>query len=117
MMSRITLHLRKQARSIDGDLSFASASLISLSAAQSIVWSRIRFTHHNSPAGIDPQMGVTIEESTVRYDDHGHVVDDDSDDRHAHSMKVQKKGAAGVTNEWYELRAIHLGDRDERPKG
>ncbi|GJE97687.1 hypothetical protein PsYK624_139080 [Phanerochaete sordida] len=90
MMSRITLHLRKQARAREADTALASASAAGTARGTSGgggggVRSRLRFTGTRSDA-----LSVTVEESTVTVDDCGAVV---------------ARGAKGAAAEWFEMRA------------
>ena len=93
MMSRITLHLRKQARARETD---TALQVFSGTEGSSGIRSRLRFTRsgNGQTTSLDP-LSVTVEETTVMYDDDGNVVGDPA---------AGKKGGAG-TEEWYELRA------------
>ena len=91
MMSRITLHLRKQARAREADSVLAApAPGTTTSTGGAGVRSRLRFTGTRSGASLDP-LSVTVEETTVTHDDKGRVVG------------AALKGGGG--EEWFEMRA------------
>ena len=84
MMSRITLHLRKQARSREDDARLQTFSMGTVSALRS----RLRFVRSgadSAAAGPDGRVAVTVQESTVTHDDAGRLMD------------------KGAVDEWYEL--------------
>ena len=65
-----------------------------------------------------PHVDVAVEETTVRYDDLGNVLNEDLEDRYPHPI-YQKKGGVGATEEWYEMTALpraHLDAREERQR-
>ncbi|EKM49745.1 uncharacterized protein PHACADRAFT_188785 [Phanerochaete carnosa HHB-10118-sp] len=92
MISRITLHLRKQARSRETDTTLQGRSAVTHSGGG--VLSRMRFTRSDGETPIDP-MSVTVEESTVTHDDSGIVGGGEP--------MFPKKGDIG-SEEWYEMR-------------
>lgn len=89
MMSRITIHLRKQARSRELDTHLATYSY-STTTDPPVGRSNLRLGRTNATAHTitDPHLTVTVEENTVTHDDDGHVLD-----------PSHKPGA-----EWYEMR-------------
>lgn len=89
MMSRITIHLRKQARSRELDAHLATYSY-STTTDPPAGRSRLRLGRTNPTAHTitDPHLTVTVEENTVMHDDDGQIVD-----------PSHKPGA-----EWYEMR-------------
>lgn len=89
MMSRITLHLRKQARSRENDTVLQAYSVGTQSAS---IRSRLRFKRSGGQASLDP-VSVAVEESTVMHDDRGNVVGE---------RVFSKKSRAA--EEWYEMR-------------
>lgn len=90
MMSRITIHLRKQARSRDEDPFLVTWSRATVSLAEA-PFSRLRFNNKSNATAqtfTDPHISVTVEETSVVHDDHGGVL-----------------GAGPkATEEWYEMR-------------
>lgn len=107
MISRITLHLRKQARSRETDtiLQTRSAGMHSGSG----VLSRMRFTRSDGQASLDP-VSVTVEESIVTHDDSGKVVGDEP--------VFPKKGSVD-NEEWYEMRPpapVRIASRPQDPE-
>lgn len=98
MMSRITLHLRKQIRSREID-----TDLISLKTfTRSMPRFRSDGTHHTHTTG---DVSVMVQESAVVHDDRGNVLsmyDDDSDDTVDRRVDKQKDRPAG--QDWYDLR-------------
>lgn len=110
MMSRITLHLRKQARSREDDPDLQTYPLGTFSSVGAIR-SRLRFTR-TPPANqsTDPRMTVTVQESTVMHDDDGYLVSEPC-------SPALKSGGPGV--EWFEMRPpapVRLASgRIERP--
>lgn len=89
MMSRITIHLRKQARSRELDAHLATYSY-STTTDPPAGRSRLRLGRTNPTVHTitDPHLTVTVEENTVMHDDDGQIVD-----------PSHKPGA-----EWYEMR-------------
>ncbi|PSR80466.1 hypothetical protein PHLCEN_2v6723 [Hermanssonia centrifuga] len=94
MMSRITLHLRKQARARDIETEFIGFA--STDTIQHGVRSRLRFNNRSAGRGIttDPQLTVTVEESAVVHDDDGNLLGDSQDD----------DGERRKMAEWYEMQ-------------
>jgi hypothetical protein len=102
MMSRITLHLRKQARSRDADPTLSTfPGLTSIATASSAMWTRVRFTRSSAPSTSDAKVNVAVEETTVRYDDHGNVLD--GEDRYP-PIFVHTAKRGGAPEEWYEMQ-------------
>ena len=89
MMSRITLHLRKQARARETD---TALQVFSGTEGSSGIRSRLRFTRsgNGQTTSLDP-LSVTVEETTVTHDDKGRVVGG------------VLKGEGG--EEWFEMHA------------
>ncbi|KAI0345637.1 hypothetical protein BDW22DRAFT_1426307 [Trametopsis cervina] len=108
MISRITLHLRKQVRAReldDGLLSYKFPTGNSMANVRS----RLRFARSvgESTTLGSSDVSVMVQESAVVHDDHGNVLDGDDDydeesGRAAYTRFAGKKQSA--VEEWYELR-------------
>jgi hypothetical protein len=110
MMSRITLHLRKQVRGRESDDALFSYKFPS-------TMSRSRNTMH--PPGLhfaqstfteettNGDVSVMIQESAIIHDDHGNIIRayDDSSDDTLDTMDIMRDTAM---REWYELRETTL---------
>jgi hypothetical protein len=96
-MSRITIHLRKQARCRELDTALASFRIGTTGTlgTESIAGARSHLHFKTIP-----EVNVSIEETTVQHDDAGNVLDDR---RQAHQY-TQKKSEFGATEEWFEMR-------------
>jgi hypothetical protein len=118
MMSRITLHLRKQVRGRESDdalfsYKFPSAMSRSRNATQPPV---LRFARSTVAGEITTgDVSVMIQESAIMHDDHGNVIrtyDDDSDDT-LDTMDIVRDTA---NQEWYELKSATLPKMREPPE-
>lgn len=90
MMSRITIHLRKQARSRGVDTQLQTFSFATRTVTSG-VRSLLRFTRPTAAmqeSVMEPRVAVTVEESIMTHDDSGNVLDE-VDDHDA---------------EWFEMR-------------
>lgn len=100
MMSRITLHLRKQARSREADAQLQTYSLTTISrTTTSGLRSRLRFTRSTDVGqfSTDPGVAVNVEESVVTYDDRGNVLSEVAD---PNALKTP----TSPDGEWFEVR-------------
>lgn len=94
MMSRITLHLRKQAHTDDSIAQLPTLSLPSRRTSRAC--SRLRFNHSAglTQSASDPRVAVVVGESVMAPDDRGNVLDESSE-------RGQAKYYA--TEEWFEM--------------
>ena len=103
MMSRITLHLRRQVRSHDGSHSLVSHHLRSY-VSTSNLRSRLRFVNSSgarSTSTASGEVNVVVEETSVVHDDLGNIIE---------NPDLRGKKDAAI-QEWYELRPpapVHL---------
>ncbi|GJE88317.1 hypothetical protein PsYK624_044000 [Phanerochaete sordida] len=97
MMSRITLHLREQARIRE------SVAIPTLTSPRlSTMPSRVRFTLPSSETPSPGPVGISVEETRVMHDDRGCLVG---------GPEYTKKGC--TTEEWYEMASpprAHIAD-------
>lgn len=110
MMSRITLHLRKQARSRQGDSQLETYPLGTLTVTA--LRTRLNFNRSGPPQESPAEsrgVAVTVEETTVVHDDDGRLVDmHDDDDSTLAGLPVpgttdmDKRAAPGL--DWFEIR-------------
>jgi hypothetical protein len=99
MMSRITIHLRKQARCDEFDTTLASCH-VGTAGTDSIAApspSRLHFRTMSAHSLTDP----SVEGVAVRHGDGRHAREDDM--RHA-PLYMQKKCELGAMEEWFEMR-------------
>lgn len=99
MMSRITLHLRKQARG-------RKTETDSWERAGS--HSRLRFTHSGGRSGTIagthlPSMSVTVEETSVMHDDRGNILGNRESEFPPRPPCVRPEN---VEEEWYEMASL-----------
>ena len=115
MMSRITLHLRRQALSPEEDDPESDYTTMPLTDLRT----RLRFTHSNAPGGSHshshsrsrsgqtaPTVSVTVEETSVVHDDRGNLLRSPTDEVHV----AEPRKAA----EWYEM-AVRRPRRGSNP--
>ena len=95
MMSRITLHLRKQARSNEGETDFWDRAGIR---------SRLRFTHTGARSKATgpplPSVSVTVEETSVMHDDRGNLLRAREPGILPIPVRIRPKD---TEEEWYEM--------------
>lgn len=115
MMSRITLHLRRQGRTADMD---QNAHVLATYGSANNLRSRLRFTRSAGRSTADfSQVSVSVQETSVIHDDNGHLVDEV--DKNEYLYAIQQKKEAAV-QEWYELRSpspSHFAGRSKTSDG
>ena len=118
-MSRITLHLRKQARSREADTNLQAYSLGTFNTID-MIRSRLRFggtRETGACQSADPRLTVNVQESMVVHDDDGNLV---LSEPSSPALKAKTVGGGGGGGDgWYEMHpptAVRLPERARRDR-